>query len=168
MNASTSQKPEPAARKNRGTGKGLKFIQAALSADTNECIEWPFYRLKKGYGQVGLHTGMALAHRHTCILAHGEPPSRDAQAAHSCGNPGCINPRHIRWATQVENEADKLAHGTWDARKGGSKITAETARRIRADRAQGLTYLQLAKRHGTTAANVAQIIRGKSWREVTL
>lgn len=155
-----------AARSNRGTGKGLQFILAALSMETDDCIEWPFYRMKNGYGQVGLHDGMALAHRHTCVLAHGEPPFPGAQSAHSCHNRACINKRHVRWASQAENEQDKLDNGTWDTRKAGAKITADTARRIRADRAElGLTYKALAERHGTTPANAAQIVRGKSWRE---
>lgn len=49
-----------------------------------------------------------------CILAHGEPPSPEHVAAHSCGqgHEGCVNPGHLRWATVAENIADTLKHGT--------------------------------------------------------
>ena len=66
----------------RGGGKGIAFLNATLSSDSNDCIKWPFYRMKNGYGQVGLHTGMALAHRKMCEMAHGRPQGGQ-QAAHS-------------------------------------------------------------------------------------
>jgi len=33
--------------------------------------------------------------------------SGNLHTAHSCGDPACCNPRHIRWATGLENEGDK-------------------------------------------------------------
>lgn len=58
----------------RGGGKGITFLNATLLSDSDDCIEWPFYRMKNGYGQVCLHTGMALAHRKMCEMAHSRKP----------------------------------------------------------------------------------------------
>lgn len=48
--------------------------------------------------------------RHMCKLKNGDPPTPDHEAAHSCGNGkhGCINPNHLRWATDAENMADTV------------------------------------------------------------
>jgi hypothetical protein len=69
------------------------------------------------------------AHRLMCQLAHGDPPTPDHIAAHSCGrgHEGCVNPNHLSWKTYSENELDKRVHGTtrnpWWGKKG--KLTRE-------------------------------------------
>src|SRR3546814_15498376 len=69
-----------------------------------------------------------------CVLAHGEPVGDRDQAAHKCGRPKCVNPRHLRWATHRENMADKAIHGTEtiDERNGKTTLTEEDVRAIRA------------------------------------
>lgn len=59
-------------------------------------------------GQGKINVGRAM-----CIIAHGKPPTSAHVAAHWCGNGhlGCVNPRHLRWATQRENMADRFLHG---------------------------------------------------------
>lgn len=86
-------------------GEPLKFLLAAVSSDTDECIDWTFSRLWGRYGVMRYEGEDIAVHRLACSLAHGEPPTADSVAAHSCnrGPEGCINPRHLRWATQQEN-----------------------------------------------------------------
>ena len=54
---------------------------------------------------------MRPAHRVVCALVHGEPSTPDLEAAHSCDNPPCINPRHLSWLTRAQNIADSYARG---------------------------------------------------------
>lgn len=84
--------------------------------DIEACIDWPGGRFPKGYGRVRHDGRRRNAHRVSLILATGQDP-RGLQAAHTCGRQLCVNPRHLRWATQAENEADKAQHGT--KRRGG-------------------------------------------------
>jgi hypothetical protein len=156
---------ERTARSNRGSGKGLRFLELAVTSATDDCIPWPFYCMANGYGQVGDHGGMRLAHRVLCEMAHGPALFDGAQAAHSCANRSCVNPQHVRWATQAENEDDKRGHGTWDTRKSSAKITAEIARQIREDRNTGLTHKQIAELRGTSKAIVTQVLNFRSWRD---
>lgn len=67
-----------------------------------------------GAAQINLGGRSVIVARMVCEEVNGPPPTPAHQAAHSCGKGhlGCITPQHLRWATQVENEADKLIHGT--------------------------------------------------------
>lgn len=50
--------------------------------------------------------------RVVCERVNGPAPTEKHETAHGCGNSWCVNKRHLRWATHIENEADKLIHGT--------------------------------------------------------
>src|SRR5690606_12175061 len=78
--------------------------------DHARCLKWPFGRSGHGYaGQATVDGVREAAYRHMCRLAHGNSPSSEHQAAHSCGkgHEGCINPNHLRWATPAENQSDR-------------------------------------------------------------
>lgn len=116
------------------------WLKAHVNHQADECLIWPFTRAQGGPGSVtgtvvGLSRGNISASRAMCILAHGSPPSSDHVAAHNCGNGhlACVNPRHLRWATKLENAADTLIHGT--RRSAGPKgRRALTAKQIEAVR----------------------------------
>jgi len=101
-----------------------------------------------------------------CILAHGEPPTPAHQASHSCGkgHEGCVSPRHLRWATASENEADKIDHGT--VRRGSSintaKLTEADVRQIR-ELYDSVGRAALARRYGILPTTVWQVATRRSW-----
>lgn len=99
-----------------GTPKGAlpAWLEAHRAFSGDECLTWPFTTRADGIAQIRVLGKSMTAHRAMRILAHGEPPSPLHDAAHSCGKAhrGCVNPRHLRWATKTENQADRLSHGT--------------------------------------------------------
>lgn len=80
----------------------------------DDCLKWPFATDIEGYGVVRFRGRDTSASRAMCFIVHGDPPTPKHQAAHSCGKGhlGCVNPRHIRWATCFENIQEKRVHGT--------------------------------------------------------
>ncbi len=93
------------------------WLISNASHQGDDCLKWPFHTMGNGYGQVNLRGSVMVASRAMCIVAHGDPPSSDYEAAHSCGkgNEGCVNPRHLRWATASENQLERAVHGTSNA-----------------------------------------------------
>jgi hypothetical protein len=105
-----------------------------------------------------------LAHRYVCEKAHGPPPSPEHETAHSCGNRPCVNRWHLRWATKVENAADRMLHGT-DPRgekNGHAKLARSAVEEIISRR--GIeTGRSLAKRFGVTPTQISNIQLRKQW-----
>jgi hypothetical protein len=107
-----------------------------------------------------------MAHRVIFEMLHGSPPTSDHVAAHSCfnGAKGCVNPRHIRWATASENEQDKVASGTSNRgeRHGMSKLSEDDVRAIR-DLEGAMPQTEIARTFGISKWTVGEIIRRERW-----
>lgn len=87
------------------------FNKTVLRFDSDECLIWPF-SYRHGYPVVFYGGKSRNAHRIICEIEHGPATEDKPQAVHSCGSSGCVNRRHLRWADQKINEADKIEHGT--------------------------------------------------------
>lgn len=147
-------------------GEPVAFLLAALRFSGDDCVAWPFNRNQKGYGQVVIEGRPYRASRILCGWAHGGAPDASYQAAHHCGNPSCVNPSHLRWASQSENEKDKIRHGTFatGSRVNGAKITDDLARAIIADRRSSRA---IAAEIGCSEVTVWKVRTGRAWRAAT-
>lgn len=134
---------------------------------TDDCVIWPFSRGSAGYGRVTLNGRRQSASRAVCERVHGAAPTPGHEAAHSCGkgHTGCVNPRHLRWATCAENHADKLLHGTDNRgeRHGQHVLARQDVLAIRSLRRDGQPRAQLARRFGIAATTVRDIEQGVTW-----
>lgn len=96
------------------TEQVLQFIEQAIKYKKADCLLWPFKsKAGKGYPVARINGEGQYVHRYICDRVHGSAPSLSHQVAHSCGRGhlGCINPKHLRWATPKENSQDTLKHG---------------------------------------------------------
>jgi hypothetical protein len=145
------------------------FIEAAVRSSTDKCIIWPFAK-SDGYGFINEDDGTTTnSHRMVCRLAHGEPPTSEHQAAHSCGNRSCCNPRHIRWATREENHADKKLHGTQPCgeRMHNAKFKTADILEMRRRRSAGESLKSIAASFGAHRSHVSRVARGELWAHIT-
>ncbi len=93
-----------------------------------ECWPWTGYTNRQGYGQ----NNSERVHREVLIAVTGmEGP----QACHSCDNPPCCNPHHLRWGTNSDNQRDAVARGrhrtgreAWTHCVHGHEFTPENTR----------------------------------------
>ena len=91
----------------------MLHIKALMAEATDVCQGWPEDNRDqlKGYGHVMLHADEKLApHRVVCILAYGDRRAEGMVVRHLCGNPWCVNKRHLAWGTTAENDLDRWIH----------------------------------------------------------
>jgi hypothetical protein len=155
---------DPLASKTAGDGEPKDFLHRCKIANVDTCIIWPFGRQKDGYGALRFRGKMVLAHRASLIIAKGLPPKDKPFACHSplvCHNRLCVNPNHLRWASQEENEADKKIDGTALA-----KISEADAVAIKGMILEGMTNVSIAKQFDVSSTTISKIRRGKIWGDV--
>lgn len=151
-----------------GSSKGVaqKFLDQAIAHEGDDCLIWPFYRTKEGYGGINKGGRCRIVSRVVCEAVHGPPPFEGAQAAHSCGNGhlGCVSAKHIRWATYQENREDMIAHGRSlrGERSHYATLKAKEVKEIRKRLKQESQRL-LAKEYGVTPSAITSIATGRSW-----
>jgi hypothetical protein len=104
-------------------------------------------------------------HRLVAIAFIGEPPSPHHQVAHWDGDRQNNRVENLRWALPVENNADRLRHGTWHVRSWNSKLTELDVERIRELAASGILQERLAEQFGVQSAHISKIVRGLKWRQ---
>jgi len=134
----------------------------------DSCVLFSGKQQPNGYGRVSVHGHYVRSHVFACEVAHGPCPD-GKEAGHSCGNRMCINPRHLRWVTRSENEADKVVHGRSNRgeRSGAAKVTQEDVTEIRrAYKAGGCTQQSLAESLGVSLMTVNDIIRRRTWKHL--
>lgn len=142
------------------------FLDVVLKYEGNECLIWPYSGNGNGYGKITYDGKRQYVHRAVCEEIHGPAPTPEHEAAHSCGNGdgGCVNSDHLSWKTRVQNQADKLVHGTHQngERNTQAKLTVDDVREIRA--LQGsMPKSKIAKRFGIHPGQVSKIHRRERW-----
>jgi hypothetical protein len=137
------------------------------SWESDECLVFPYSVGSHGYGQFNNGSCRpSLAHRYICLKFHGIPSRPTMEAAHSCGNKTCVNPRHLRWASRSENEHDKRLHGRDNSgeRHGMSKLEESAAIAIRNS---ANSHADIAKQFGVSLQCVKDIKGGRRWTHLT-
>lgn len=138
------------------------------SGGAKACWPWLGATDKGGYGQfsVGRDGDRSLhdtSHRVALRLTLGR--AIDGWGLHSCDNPPCCNPAHLREGSRAENNDDALARHRFaiGERHGSARLTDDDVRIIRAHAANGESLTALATSHGVALPTVSDIVHRRTW-----
>lgn len=139
------------------------------SGGPDACWPWTGYRNSKGYGWVNWSKGHnTSAARIAFFLATDTEPAVGALIMHSCDNPPCCNPSHLRIGSASENSSDMINKGrsAWGERHSQAKLTNEQVlcilRRLPTE-----SNKSIALSFGVDHTAVSKIRRGIRWRRIT-
>ncbi len=141
----------------------VEHVRSRLTAITAAgCWEWTGAKALQGYGvirvQVGGKSKLLRVPRIMCEAVHGPCPEGKDRVLHSCDNPPCANPDHLRWGTAQENIQDAIQRG-----RLASKLDPDRVRSIRQD---PRNHQLIAADYGVSDALIDQVKSGKAWGHV--
>lgn len=144
--------------------KAMLFNRSRLTE--NGCWEWTAGLGSGGYGLFYYKNQNQRAHRVSYQIYTGEIPA-GMVICHSCDNPRCINPDHLRAGTMKDNALDREARGRRDVKGeqiGTSKLTEADVMAIKARPDLGPTAL--GAMYGVGPNQVWLIRTGRSWKHL--
>lgn len=144
--------------------KVTEFWNLVDRGSPNECWLWTGCLDKDGYGQFAFGGGKWGAHELALSFTTGEFKHSSLDTCHSCHNPTCCNPHHLRFDTRRSNIQDMDDAGRRVV--GTAKLTAEDIITIRERRASGAAQQDLAEQFGISDGQVSMIVRGLRWPDI--
>lgn len=139
----------------------LKIVHSSCTHD--DCVNWPKLKDKDGYGQTRWMIKGSVKwyrmHRLSLIISTG-CDHEHLCALHSCHNPSCVNPKHLRWGTLTENNQDR------EQAKRGRKSKLSEAQVLQLISVSGKEFKQLAKSFGISFGQAYVLC--KKYKEATL
>jgi len=145
----------------------LRFIHEIKATD--ECIIWPYKHLSNGYGQLRINGRVVSAHRYS-LEHHSKESCEGWFVLHSCDDPRCVNPAHLRLGTALDNANDAVSRGrnSRGEAHGNSRLTDEIVREIIRIRSEvGATHREIAETLNVSVSRVSYVLNGNGWRHVS-
>lgn len=84
---------------------------------------------------------------------------------HTCDNPPCVHPAHLRLGTHADNVADKVAkcRQARGERIGAARLTEADVFVIRARLGSGETQVSIAEDYDVSRSTIAAIKTRRNW-----
>lgn len=153
----------------RYCGQEVTNFWSKVDKKANGCWEFRGVRDRWGYAHHGIKKKRYQAHRLAWQYTHG-PIEVGKILLHSCDNPPCVNPAHLRLGTDADNHADMVSRGRSNYLTR-SKLTPAQVLEIRAAYRPGKrgyhghkgNQAELAVQYGVTPQTVKFAAEGKTW-----
>lgn len=142
----------------------MNIIEANSIKLENGCWMWNKKRGSDGYGRLSIKGVWTLAHRYSWEI-HNQSSASGMFVIHSCDNPACVNPDHLRLGTASDNMQDCIKRGRQVKAGGnGTKLTQEKADEIRRLHNSGILIHQISRIYSVSRRHIRDIIKGIYWK----
>lgn len=154
-----------------------RFWKAVDIRNEHECWEWKKMRNDAGYGLMRIGSAkdgsrkIERAHRISYVI-HNGVINNGMYIMHSCDNPSCVNPFHLKEGTPRQNTQDSINKGRFKHfphRKGkensNGKLTENTVMRMRLC-AGYIPYSFWVKLTCISKSGIVHAIKGSSWSHI--
>lgn len=118
----------------------------------------------RGVFRLGTYLGTITAHKYVWEITYGVIPPKSI-VYHTCDDLLCCNPNHLRLGTMKDCAMEREKRNKGNSKRGNTKLTKEQVVEIKKSK---LKPSALAKKFGVAAATVRQILRGETWKHITV
>lgn len=142
------------------------WSKVAITANPDRCWEWQAGGHEKGYGYFSISWHNIGAHRFSVLLATGKIPTQFV--LHSCDNPKCVNPNHLREGTRLDNARDACERGqqvVGDTHPR-SILNSDQVKEIKTLLGQKVLMRDIAARFGVSQGTISAISTGRNWGHI--
>lgn len=140
-----------------------RYWSLVQRAGPDDCWPWSGDTDSAGYGIFFWHGKRHGAHELAVSFSTGEERGESLDTCHSCDNPPCCNPSHVRFDTRLSNVGEM--HDRGRAPRSG-RLTDVQVVAIRERRAAGARQKDLAEQFGVTEGTISMIVRGIRWPNI--
>jgi len=137
-----------------------------------DCWNWLGGK-KSGYGRISVNGYAENVTRVIYRLVYGSLLV-DEVVMHSCDNPSCCNPKHLKAGSRRENAEQRDLRGRREppigTKNGRALVDEEFVRKVRLEYLEGfqggITYRKLANRYQVKLALIANIVNRRTWKHI--
>ena len=133
------------------------------------CIEWTGSRNLKGYGILKSNNKRFRAHRIAWALFNNKNITEGLIIMHTCDNPPCVNPDHLKLGTPADNMKDMCKKGRGGvaigSKNGSAKLKESDVIEIR-KKLKNRTGVDIAREYGVGKKTISDVKTGKTWKYV--
>lgn len=127
----------------------------------DECWLWLAAKTRSNRGVFRVFGLQVSAPRVAYALYYGRWP--ELYVLHSCDNPACVNPSHLREGSQFENMQDMRKKGRQNY-VGSHKVSLEDVKKIRSLRKEGKKLREIAQLYNLSLSGISRICSMSRWK----
>jgi hypothetical protein len=141
-----------------------RFLSHVKKLPNDGCWLWTAFKMKSGYGFFRTPSRHELAHRASYRIFCGTLIP-GLEVMHTCDNPSCVKPVHLRLGTRLENMQDAKRKGR-NARGEGHGRSKLLPGHVVFAIESALSNREIAKALGVSHGHISDIKSGKRWKHL--
>lgn len=151
--------------------KHKRFWSKVDIRGSDDCWPWLAYKDRAGYGTMKINGKPQYATHILFNIRTGDWVPKGRQINHTCNNPSCLNPIHLRLGSQLSNMRYMMKCGRGNHVKGEQHYRAKLAKRevqkIKRLLFQGdMTQIEIASMFNVNHRTISVIKTGKRWGHI--